>query len=187
VVLDRLGVEHVDVMGISWGGGVAQQFALQHRGRIGRLVLVASSAGMTMAPGNAALLAGLADPSVFAAHKTLHRSLAILTNGGGRGAPVSLNAATPPSPAGWYCQLAALFGWSSVPFLPWLDVPTLIVTGDEDHVVPPLNARFLHALIPGSRLSVIRGGGHLVMLSHTAELVAELDAFLARNAPVESA
>lgn len=187
VVLDRLGIERADVMGVSWGGGVAQQFALQHRSRVVRLVLVASSAGMMMAPGNAAVLSGLAEPSAFTARKALHRSLAMLTNGGGSGAPVSLNAATPPSPIGWYYQLGALLGWSSVPFLPLLDLPTLIVTGDDDHVVPPLNARFLHALIPGSRLRLIEGGGHLVMLSHTVELAAELAAFLARNAPVESA
>ena len=186
VVLDRLGLERVDLMGISWGGGVAQQFALQHRSRVERLVLAASSIGMTMVPGSVAL-AQLADPLAFAAGRGFQRTLAMLTNGGGRGAPVSLNAASSPSPAGLSYQLAALFGWSSVPFLPWLDLPTLIVAGDEDQVVPPLNARFLNALIPASRLRLIRGGGHLFMLSHTAELVAELDAFLVRNAPVESA
>jgi pimeloyl-ACP methyl ester carboxylesterase len=187
VLLDRLGLDRVDVMGISWGGGIAQQLALQHRSRVARLVLAASSAGMIMVPGSAATLARFADPSNFRAGRAFHRTLAMLTNGGGGGAPVSLNAATPPSPTGWLYQLVALLGWSSVPFLPWLDVPTLIVAGAEDHVVPPLNARLLHALIPNSRLRLIDGGGHLFVLSHAAELVGELETFLARDAAVESA
>ena len=187
IVLDRLGIEQIDVLGISWGGGVAQQFALQHRPRLGRLVLAATSAGVIMAPGSAAALARLIDPAAFTAGKTLHRTLALLTNGGGRGAPVSLNAATPPSLLGWTYQLASLVGWSSVPLLPWLDVPTLILAGDDDQVVPAWNARFLHALIPDSRLRLIEGGGHLFMLSHPREFVAELERFLDADVAVESA
>ena len=106
---------------------------------------------------------------------------------GGRGAPVSLNAATSPSLLGWAYQLASLVGWSSVPLLPWLDVPTLILAGDEDQVVPAWNAQFLHALIPDSRLRLIEGGGHLFMLSHPREFVAELERFLGADAAVESA
>jgi len=166
---------------------VAQQFALQHRGRIGKLVLAATSAGMLMAPGSAAALARLFDPGEFTAGKALHRTLAMLTNGGGTGAPVSLNAATPPSPAGWIYQLGALFGWSSVPLLPLLNVPTLVISGDDDQVVPPLNARFLHAMIPNSRLRTIPGAGHLAMLSHTHEFVAELNRFLDPSPSVDSA
>lgn len=187
IVLDRLEIRRADVLGISWGGGVAQQFALQHRSRIGRLVLAATSAGVIMAPGSAAALARLLDPAVLSSGKALHQTLAMLTNGGGRGAPVSLNAATPPSPLGWTYQLASLVGWSSVPLLPWLDVPTLILAGDEDQVVPAWNARFLHALIPDSRLKLIEGGGHLFMLSHPREFVAELERFLGVDAAVESA
>lgn len=186
VVLDRCGIERAHVLGISWGGGIAQQFALQHRRRIGKLVLAATSAGVFAAPGALATLTRLADPGAFTAGKAMQRSLALLYNGGGAGVPVSLNAASPPSPTGWIYQLAALFGWSSVPLLPLLDVPTLIVAGDDDQVVPPVNARFLHALIPGSRLRLIKGGGHLAMLSHTDEFVALLEGFLDPSS-VESA
>ena len=186
VVLDRCAIERADVLGISWGGGMAQQFALQHRRRVGRLVLAATSAGMIAAPGALSALARFSDPAAFTVGKAMQRSLALLYNGGGQGIPISLNAATPPSPAGWLYQMAALFGWSSVPMLPLLDVPTLIVAGDDDQVVPPVNARFLHALIPGSRLHMIAGGGHLAMLSHLDEFAAALGAFL-HPALVESA
>ena len=186
-MLDRLGIAKVDVLGISWGGGIAQQFALQHRAKTRRLALAATSAGLAMVPGNLPLLSRLADPTEYTLGKALQRNLAILFNGGGKGSPVSLNAATPPSPTGILGQLAALAAWSSVPLLPLLDVPALILAGDEDEVVPPINARFLHSLIPGSKLTLVRGGGHLFMLSHSAAFVAEMNDFLGVDEPVEIA
>ena len=186
-ILDRLEISKVDVLGISWGGGIAQQFALQHRARIGKLMLAATSAGMLMAPGNMPALARLADPAEWTMGRVLERNLALLYNGGGTGNPVSLNAATPPSPSGFLYQLAALAGWSSVPLLPLLDVPTLILAGDEDQVVPPVNSQLLHALIPNSTLRLIRGGGHLFPFSHRSEFLGEVDRFLGGGQPAQSA
>lgn len=182
-VLDRIGVSEVDLLGISWGGMIAQQFALQHRGRVGKLVLAATTAGMASAPGDARMLARLTDPTEYTVPKALQRNLAMLYAGGGETA-VSLNDVTPPSPTGFLYQLGALAGWSSVVVLPLLDMPVLVMAGDDDQVVPPLNAQFLHTLIPGSRLKMFPNGGHLFMLSHVDEFVATLDAFLdAEDAP----
>jgi len=61
-LLDQLGVTEVDVMGVSWGGAMAQHFALQHAGRVRRVVLCATSAGMLMVPGRPEALAKMADP-----------------------------------------------------------------------------------------------------------------------------
>ena len=61
-LLDELGVETVDVMGISWGGGMAQHFAIQHPGRARRVVLIATSAGMLMMPGSPKALSKMANP-----------------------------------------------------------------------------------------------------------------------------
>jgi pimeloyl-ACP methyl ester carboxylesterase len=123
VLLDRLGIERVDVLGISWGGGVAQQFALQHP----RPHRQTGARGEQRRDDHGSGLANRAEPArrspEYTAGKAMQRNLAMLFNGGGSGAPVSLNAARAPSPTGWAYQLAALFGWSSVPLLPWLDVP----------------------------------------------------------------
>ena len=186
-VLDRLEIERVDVLGISWGGGIAQQFALQHRARIGKLVLAATSAGMLMAPATMPALARMTDPAEWTMAKALQRNLALVYNGGGTGDPVSLNAATPPSPTGFLFQLAALAGWSSVPLLPFLDVPTLILAGDEDQVVPPVNSQFLHALIAGSTMRQIPGGGHLFPFSHSEQFLHELNSFLGATEPAQAA
>ena len=59
-VLDKLGIGEGDVMGFSWGGALAQQFALQHPSRLRRLVLASTFPGMFMVPGDLSILARMA-------------------------------------------------------------------------------------------------------------------------------
>jgi pimeloyl-ACP methyl ester carboxylesterase len=179
-LLDRLRIDLVDVLGISWGGAVAQQFAFQHKARTGRLVLAATApGGITMAPGNPALFSQMMDPMEYTVEKTLRRNLAMMYNGGGSGR-VSLNAAKPASPLGWSCQMGAFAAWSSTPFLPLLTMPVMIMADDDDQLVPPANAQFLHSAIPGSRIEMFSGGGHLFMLSHPEEFAQKVQSFLTR-------
>ena len=65
-LLDQLGLEQVDVMGVSWGGAMAQHFALQHGSRVRRLILCATTAGMLMVPGSPAALLQLDPGDVIA-------------------------------------------------------------------------------------------------------------------------
>lgn len=176
-LLDRLGVEAVDILGISWGGALAQQFAFQHRARTGRIVLAATAAGATMVPGNPAMLAHLSDPREYTVERTLRRNLASIYNGGGSG-KVSLNAAKAPSPLGFSYQMMAFAGWSSLPFLSLLDMPVMIMADEEDQLVPPSNAHLLHNAIPGSRIEMFHGGGHLFMLSQRDRFIEKLRPFL---------
>jgi hypothetical protein len=178
-LLDRLRVETVDLLGISWGGAVVQQFAFQHRPRTGKLVLAATSAGGTMIPGNPSMIGKMLDPLEYSVEKTLRRNLAMFYNGGGA-ERVSLNAATAPSPLGWSCQLAAFGGWSSAPFLPLLGMPVLIMADEDDQLIPPANAHLLHNAIPGSQLDMTKGGGHLFMLSQPDAFISKLNGFLDR-------
>src|SRR4051812_45665326 len=62
-MLTRLGFDDpVDVLGISWGGGLAQHFAVQHRKRCRRLVLAATGTGSLMVPANPRVLARMLTP-----------------------------------------------------------------------------------------------------------------------------
>lgn len=178
-LLDRLQIDEVDLLGISWGGALVQQFAFQHRARTGKLVLAATSAGGTMIPGNPSMIRQMLDPLEYSVEKSLRRNLAMLYNGGGS-EQVSLNAATAPSPLGWSYQLAAFAGFSSAPFLPLLGMPVLILADTDDQLIPPTNAHFLHNAIPGSELVMSEGGGHLFMLSRPDAFVAKLAGFLDR-------
>ena len=82
------------------------------------------------------------------------------------------------SPLGYLYQLVAAAGWTSLPFLPAIRQPVLIVAGDDDPIIPLANARLMNLLIPGSRLHVYHGG-HLGLATEAAELAPVVDAFLA--------
>ncbi|WP_371431584.1 alpha/beta fold hydrolase [Novosphingobium sp.] len=177
-LLDRLRIDRADIAGISWGGAVAQQFAFQHRAKTGGLILAATaSGGATMVPANGSMFSHLVDPMEYTVERALRRNLASLYNGGGRGS-VSLNAAKAPSPLGWACQMTAFGAWSSVPFLPLISPPTLIMADEDDQLIPPANSHFLHNAIPGSQLEMFRGGGHLFMLSDPVSFGNRVRTFL---------
>lgn len=180
-VLERLGLEEVDVMGFSWGGGIAQHFALQHPHRTRRLVLVATSAGMLMIPGSPAALTRMVNPLhyVDAEYMAQHFGTlydALLGDASGRGGHMA--RLSPPSKRGYFYQLIAMLGWTSAPALPFMQKDTLILMGDEDQIVPLLNGELLAMLIPHSELVVMEGGGHLFLLSQKDESVAAIRAFL---------
>jgi pimeloyl-ACP methyl ester carboxylesterase len=65
-----------------------------------------------------------------------------------------------------------MMGWTSAPFLPFMNKETLIMMGGDDQIVVPINGQILNRLIPNSRLEVIEDGGHLFMLSHVEESLA---------------
>ncbi len=176
-LLDRLEIDQADFLGISWGGALAQQFAFQHRARTRKVVLAATSAGAAMVPGNMSMLSHMADPREYTVERTLRRNLASIYNGGGH-EKVSLNAVKAPSPLGFSYQLAAFTTWSSLPFLPMLSMPVMVMADEQDQLVPPSNAHFLHNAIPGSKIEMFQGGGHLFMLSQRDRFITRLRAFL---------
>lgn len=181
-LLDRFGLDEADVMGISWGGAMAQHFALQYPGRTKRLVLVATSAGMLMVPGNPSALTKMANPRRYLDAKFMARHFetlygSALGNSSGKGGHMA--RLTPPSPRGYVYQLLAMLGWSSAPALPFMKKETLILMGDEDQIVPLVNGKFLNMLIPNSELMVMEGGGHLFLLSHKEASIAAIRTFLA--------
>lgn len=180
-LLDKYGFDQVDVMGISWGGGMAQHFAIQHPGRTRRLVLIATSAGMLMMPGSPKALTKMANPRRYIDPDFMMKNFETLYGEGlgkGPGKQGHMSRLKPPSPRGYFYQLLAMLGWTSAPALPFMRKPTLILMGDEDAIVPPVNGRFLNSLIPNSRLVELAGGGHLFLLSHKDESLAEIRSFL---------
>jgi poly(3-hydroxyalkanoate) depolymerase len=182
-LLDELGHDQVDVLGISWGGGVAQHFAAFQRARCRRLVLVATATGALMVPARPAVLAHLVTPQRYLDRGYLERVAGDIYGGSARADPARIAAAMHDGnrvgpPGGYLHQLTAGAGWTSVPFLPWLRQPTLILSGDDDPIIPLANARLMHLLIPKSSLHVYRGG-HLGLVTEAATLAPVVDAFLA--------
>jgi poly(3-hydroxyalkanoate) depolymerase len=181
-LLTELGYGTVDVLGISWGGGVAQHFAAFRRARCRRLVLAATATGALMVPARPSVLAHMITPRRYLDPEYLTRVAGSLYGGSARRDPARVAAAlhdgnrVGPS-RGYLYQLAAGAGWTSLPFLPLLRQPTLIVAGDDDPIIPLANARLMHRLIPDSRLHVYHGG-HLGLVTEAAELAPVVDEFL---------
>ncbi len=181
-LLDRLGIDRVDVLGISWGGGLAQQLALQRPSRVRRVVLVATATGMAMVPGRPNVLAKMLTPR---RHRDPAYAAAIageIYGGSMRTHPerasALLHAHSRVGPQrGYFYQLAAGAYWTSLPFLPRLRQPTLVLAGDDDPIIPLVNARVMSHLIPRARLHVYRGG-HLGLLTEAAVLAPVVDDFL---------
>jgi pimeloyl-ACP methyl ester carboxylesterase len=178
-ILDRYGYfDKVDVMGVSWGGLVAQQFAFQSAQRINRLVLAATSPGALMIPGDLGVWSRLLDPRSFFDAEALTRGFAGLF-GERDGLPKGLAAKFRlPLPSGYGAQVLAMTAWSSLPFLRFIAAPTLVTMGDRDRVVPLLNGRILNALIPKSRLHVVKDAGHFFPVTRLDAVAPVLRTFL---------
>jgi poly(3-hydroxyoctanoate) depolymerase len=186
--LDTLGyADPVDVAGVSWGGVLAQQFARTAGPRCRRLVLAATSAGAAMVPGKPSVLWKMATPSRYLSQEAMKRLAPDIYGGRVRQRPslVAKHAARiiPPSFRGYMYQLFAALGWTSILWLHQLEQPTLIMAGDDDPIVPVVNARILAKLIPDATLHVVPGGGHLFMVVRAHEVGALVEEFLAEDAP----
>jgi poly(3-hydroxyalkanoate) depolymerase len=182
-VLTRLGFDgQVDVLGLSWGGGLAQHFAVQHRRRVRRLVLVATATGTLMVPAHPHVLAKMLTPR---RHRDpdYARSIAGEIYGGTMRtrpdvAAHALHDHTRLGPRrGYYYQLAASTGWSSLPFLKLIRQPTLLVMGDDDPIIPAVNARIMARLIPRARLHLYEGG-HIALITEADRLAPVIEEFL---------
>jgi len=82
-----------------------------------------------------------------------------------------------PSARGYFYQLLAGMGWTSLPFLPFMNRPTLILAGENDQIVPLVNAKILAQVIPDARLETV-SGGHLFLVSQMAEILPMIRSFL---------
>ena len=174
--------EPVDVLGLSWGGGLAQHFAVQHRRRVRRLVLAATGTGSLMVPAHPRVLARMLTPRRHRDPEYARQIAGEIYGGTMRTDPAraarALHSDTRLGPRrGYYYQLAASTGWSSLPFLRRIRQPTLIVVGDDDPIIPLVNARMMARLIPDARLHVY-SGGHIALITEADELAPVIEGFL---------
>lgn len=181
-LLDELGIGEVDVLGISWGGGLAQQFAFQNPRRCRRLVLVGTATGWTMIPAHPRVLSKMITPQRYRDPGYAVAIAASIYGGRMRDEPelarVLLSGHSPlASRRGYTLQLAAGLGWTSLPFLPLIRQPTLVVAGEDDPLIPMANARIMTRLLPRASLHVYPDG-HLGLITLADELAPRIASFL---------
>jgi poly(3-hydroxyoctanoate) depolymerase len=182
VLLAELGLDEVDVLGFSLGGIVAQQLAHEAPARIRRMALVGTACGWGSVPGSHEALALMAMPYRFHS-RTLYERTATLLGPADRELMLRLPALTearlahPPPLLGYAYQLTAGALWSSLTWLSSVEIPTLVLCGEEDRLVPAANAIQLARLLPQSRLHVIPGEGHLFVCDPKSGSLPLLDDF----------
>jgi len=188
-LLDVLGHHEVDVLGVSFGGVLAQQLAHQAPDRVRRLVLAATGPGLGGVPASPRVLLALATPRRYRQPDYFRRIAGRIYGGAARDDPdATLHGSLArfthaPTLGGYLAQLYAITGWTSLPWLHRLAQPTLVLAGDDDPIVPLPNGRILHRLIPDSRLHIVAGGGHLFLLDRPAETAALVTQFLTGTGP----
>ncbi len=181
-LVEKLGHEQVDVAGVSWGGGMAQQFAHQYDKACRKLVLAATSPGAIMVPGKPSVLWKLATPRRYFDKGFMREIASNIYGGDFRKDPQLIvkyaQAMSGANGLGYLYQLLAMTGWTSLPWLRSLKQPTLVLAGTDDPIVPLVNGRILTRLIPNARLETI-DDGHLFMVTRPDETAAIIEAFLA--------
>jgi pimeloyl-ACP methyl ester carboxylesterase len=181
-VLDEAGIERAHVLGASLGGMVAQELAIAAPERVDRLILCCTTPGGPGAvPMPEVTLKLFAEAPSLAPEVALRR---FIENALGADPPaaivdelLALRIANPPDPAGWQAQAAAGMGFMGV--VAEITAPTLIVSGTADNVVDYRNAELLASRIPGSRVELLEGCGHLFFWERPDECVRIVDEFLA--------
>jgi 3-oxoadipate enol-lactonase len=170
-VLDEAGVESAHVYGFSLGGMIAQQLALLHPERVRSLVLGATH------PGGAVAVAPDRDvQSFFRRRPYLPTEEAAWASVAYNYSPrcrrdfgeriaedIAARLAHPFAPMAYRAQLGAAASHDCFRRLGRVDVPTLVVHGTEDRVVPMRNAELIADAVPGARLRPVKEAGHLFM------------------------
>ena len=175
-MLHNLGHQQADVLGISWGGGLAQQFALCNPRLCLRLILVATSTGpQTMVPPN---------PLPLVKNLALRR-YGDLWGGSAKTDPDALTSALrkariSPLSMGYLYQNTAALGFTTLPLMPLIRQHTLVLTGDQDPIIPVANGRILAAGIPHATLHVYHGG-HVELVTRPSLLAPLITSFLAAS------
>ncbi len=185
-LLDELGYHRFDALGVSWGGALAQQLALQNPRRCRRLVLVATATGSLMVPARPGVLLRMVTPRRYRDPDYLLEIAGEIYGGRLRTQPdlakplIAAHGQT--SGRGYLLQLLASAGWTSLPWLRLIRQPTLVLAGDDDPIVPLVNARIMAKLLPCARLHVYPDG-HLGLAVRADELAPVIASFLAAPEP----
>lgn len=183
-LLDALEIEQAHVVGVSMGGMVAQELALRHPGRVHTLTL-----GCTYCGGPDGRIT---DPAVFQrlvaawasrdrdrvlrASFDINVSAAYAAQPGTYEAFAAAATAVPANLSVIFEQARATSSHDTSERLGALTMPTLVVHGDQDQMLAVGNGRQIAALIPGARLEVLEGVGHLFWLEqpeHSAQLIRD--------------
>ena len=185
-LMDAIGIERADIFGVSMGGMIAQQMALDYPHRVDKLILGSTSAGGDLQVLPPPEIQAYLEPRL---DLTLHEALwwsapagfpqeFIEANPEIIERKIQANLAYPSELHAYEAQLAAYKSHDVYARLSSIQSPTLVLTGDADVLIPPENSHMLEKNIPDAQLREIEGAGHLFWISHPNETFSALVDFL---------
>jgi pimeloyl-ACP methyl ester carboxylesterase len=185
-LLQSLGIKQAHILGASFGGFVAQEFALAYPGMTRTLHLCCTSfGGPNHVAASMETLGAVASSDGFNTEERIRRLLMpAFSPEFAREHPEEVDAlvarrmANPVDQRAYRWQLAAAMAFNTESRIPELRIPTLVITGDSDQIVPPQNSRNLAAKIPDAQLISIEGGSHLFFLERPDEFNSVIEKFL---------
>jgi pimeloyl-ACP methyl ester carboxylesterase len=186
-VLDAAGVEYAHVFGISMGGMIAQEFALQYPQRVRSLIL-----GCTASGGPHAVRAEADAAAMVMARASMSREEAAEAS-----IPFIYHPSTPrqrieedmeirrpwlPDPAAYMAQLQGILAWEAYSRLSQITAPTLVIHGESDRLVPAGNSKLIAERIPGAKLVILLGASHIFPTDQPEAAHQAIREFLAEKA-----
>lgn len=186
-VIEVAGLGPVHVAGFSMGGLIAQELSLTRPDLVRSLILGCTSPGGSAAvPFSEDVARHLTELATLSAREAAEKSAQIVY---ALSCPVSeivadidVRMARPTSRAGYLAQLMAVGRFPGTrDRLGTLAAPVLILHGDADRLVPPANAQVLAREIPGARLHMLSGAGHIFTTDATRETLTAILSFLAEH------
>ncbi|MEM1610926.1 MAG: alpha/beta hydrolase [Sulfolobales archaeon] len=188
MVLDANNIERAHILGVSMGGMIAQQFAIKYPSRVKSLILVATHHGGDIDPPPMETIQAMfgPPPSGIKDERELYRYKMKYAfsrkwydeNQDILNLLIEHRISIPQPPEAYLNQASAVFNFNLSNEVSKITVPTLIVHGDEDMVVPVGNAYKLHKKIASSTLLIFRGAGHLVNIERASEFNRAVKIFI---------
>ena len=183
-ILDHYSLSEVDVLGVSWGGAVAQEFARRYADRCRHLLLAASATGSFSFPANPFAAAKILIPGLLKDPEFMERNACDIYGGVFCHSPELIHEharrVSAPSALGFFFQQLALYRWTSLHWLHLIKQPTLVMAGRDDPLVPAPNAYLLAKMIRGAQLHQF-SCGHLFLVTQPNEVAATIRPFLATS------
>jgi poly(3-hydroxyoctanoate) depolymerase len=183
-LLRVLGRPSADVLGYSHGGLVAQELAYRRPERVDRLILCATSPGIPSIPPSPLVAGMMLTPARYYNRAAAEWIVPRIAGGRTRrdagvlGVNLDRRLSHAPSTLSYAYQLWATLGWSSHPWLRRIRQRTLVLHGDDDPLVPLVNARYVARTIPDATLEVMAGAGHLLLLDQAVDAAPHITRFL---------
>ena len=185
-VLDAAGVKSAHVFGVSMGGMIAQEFALQYPDRVRSLILGCTAAGGPTAVqakpevGQVLMMRGMMSPEEAA-----EAAIPYIYDPGTPRARIDEDLAVRrpwlAKPEAYMAQLQGILAWEAYSRLPQIKAPTLVIHGETDLLVPPGNGKLIAERIPGAKLVMIPHASHLMMTDQAEPTHRAITDFLAEQ------